>query len=1181
MLNLPTLPVSCALHPLKVALLAAFTLAQPVYGATWTWSGNTNANWSNPGNWLEDSPPVSASDTELMFDAAGAPSSVNDVVGDFTLHGLTLGPTAASPRLSGNAIRFQGAGTYLTMLTSSGHAVVSNALIVDDDLQIAGGSSLTSQLFLQGAISGNGGLQLISGTTVISGNNRFSGATRVAAGATLGIAGGALAGSSSLQVAHGGELQIIHSNVSTTLNNPIALGGVLSSSAGFVRTPLGQFAGGNVNGPITLIDHADITALSGTASRPVRFNVNGAVDRAGHALNLVTDGANNQLNINAINGAGNLTVRPDGGSISVGAVTGAGTLTATGLGGAATIASLTGDGGILVDFATNSGGQLTITGALSGQRDIDVRGGTLNLGTVVPLNVMGQIKLSGQGTLSVGRESYLGNASPVLQFDNGGELILRDGLGLTRDMVTMGGRGRVLFGGSNNLVSGNISGTGGLFVGSASGSPTITLSGNNRFTGGLAIANPGTVNSAGIPDTTTVRFSQDSNLGDAAGAILLGGTLVLPDAYTLGRQLTVSGTAATLNAAGDHTLNGTLSGDGRLNLTGAARYFLTGNATHTGGVALAGQSSGQAAVVVIDSDARLGGSNGVFNIGRVDPRNALAVQAGTLVAAANLDIAATRSTSFRNMTVDTNGFNVVFNQAISGLGMTKTGLGTWTLNTANSNNSNDNRVQVLQGTLALGTDEALATRANVSLASDARLSLGGHVLGPKSLDTQVGSTVDLGQGGRLAPLFGELNGTLTGLGRLVVGRAGFVPASVTLNGANNFIGGVQVTHGSRLSLGHVDALGASGNQISLDNGTLVALASLSAPLVINDATPLDIGVGGAGFAARGQSILLERTLTGPLRLNIQEGSLPGTTEKYDVRLVSRQNQFVGDVILGDPQGFGAAVVGITADGSLGATTNRLILGKRVFDGESTRSAIGGLRAWDGLTLAASRIVLLDGQEGDTAGFIDTNGHTVVVAGSIGELNTQLGLLKTGAGTLVLNGNQSYTGLTTVDSGALGGHGEVEQLVVNNATLTPGESAGLFRVRQDVRMQAGVLDMELGGLVRGVEYDAIDVGGLLDIGVDTLLHVRFIDGFQAQAGDQFALVDADTDVLGSFANVANGDRLSVLGGGSFRVRYGIGLGVSLSDFQSAVPVPEPTNSALMLIGLLGIVGAVRFRRVKQQ
>ena len=53
------------------------------------------------------------------------------------------------------------------------------------------------------------------------------------------------------------------------------------------------------------------------------------------------------------------------------------------------------------------------------------------------------------------------------------------------------------------------------------------------------------------------------------------------------------------------------------------------------------------------------------------------------------------------------------------------------------------------------------------------------------------------------------------------------------------------------------------------------------------------------------------------------------------------------------------------------------------------------------------MVLLDGSAGEEASFIDTNGHTLVVDGSIGELASGLGLLRTGAGTLVLNGVQAW------------------------------------------------------------------------------------------------------------------------------------------------------------------------------
>jgi autotransporter-associated beta strand protein len=581
------------------------------------------------------------------------------------------------------------------------------------------------------------------------------------------------------------------------------------------------------------------------------------------------------------------------------------------------------------------------------------------------------------------------------------------------------------------------------------------------------------------------------------------------------------------------------------------------------------------AVLVLASDAQLGAATGVLDLGRTN--GGLAPRPGTLRATADLAIAATRSTSFRDMTVDSNGFNVVFNQPINGLGITKAGAGSWTLNSANTNTSGDNRVHVLQGALVLGANEALATRSLVGVAAGAQLALGGHALTVTSLDSAAGSTVDLGSGGSLRPLFGTLDGVLTGQGSLVIGRAGFVPAAVTLAGANRFTGTVEVTNGSRLSLGHADALGATGNLIRLDNGTLEAIRRLAAPLVISAATQLQIGPGGAGFLANGQSIIIERALTGNAPLRIQGGSGPAGGQAIDVRLANRANSFVGDLVLGDPQGFGAAVVGITADGALGAASNRLILGHSVFDGESTRSAQGGLRAWDSFTLAASRTVLLDGRSGSTAGFIDTNGHTVVLAGSIGELAAGLQLRKTGAGTLVINGVQAYTGLTTVNEGALGGHGEVAQLAVQAATLAPGESAGLFSVRQDLSFSDGaLLALELGGLTRGSGYDALDVGGSVDLGTDTTLSLRFIGGFTAAAGQQFQLIHAGSGLFGQFANVADGQRLFTDdGSGSFLVHYGADQGLALSDFQAAA-VPEPASWALLLAGAAALAGWARRR-----
>ncbi len=1177
---MPTARPSPRHHPARLrplcALLAAIGLAQPAAAATFSFTGGASSRWADAANWAEGSVPVGAADTALVLDAASRATSFHDIAGGLVLNRLTLGANAASPALSGQALQFQGADALLQMQTTSGHATVDNALQLGSHLTVQGGGRSATQLFLRGDISGAAGLHLASGFTVLSGNNSFSGATVVAAGGVLGVAGGGLAGTSGIRVASGGELQIVTSNVVTTLGKPIALAGTLSSSARMVTTPFGAVAGAAVSGPVTLEGNADVLVLgaTGTGVNRSQFIVNGSIDRAGHTLRLATAGLNNSLQVNAIGGAGGLLLQPRGGSITVGAVSGDGDVLASGAGGSVSLDSLSGNGVLTVNFDAGSFGQMVVTGALAGQRDIDVRAGTLVLGTVVPLAFTGQITLRGEGTLSLGRERYLGSASPTLQFIGGGRLQLNDnGFDVSRHITTTGGTAALALGGGSHLVSGTISGDGGFAVSGG----LITLSGENSFAGGLSVFN-GSISPAGTLNTTVVRFSQDSNLGQAGGAVRLQGSLSLPDGYALTRPVELLGNAAGITGRGDHVLAGSFTGSGRLNLGGPARYRLTGNASHSGGVALAGESNGTPAVLVIDSDARLGAPGGVLNIGR---SSGLFVLPGTLEAAGHLVIDASRSTSFRNMTVDTAGFDVVFNQAIDGLGMTKAGAGTWTLNTANTNSSGDNRVQVLQGTLALGVDQALGTRSQVQVADAAVLQLGGRALAVTSLDTAAGGVVDLGAGGRLQPLFGTLDGRLQGHGSLLVGRAGFVAGSIGLHNANSFTGSVVVAHGSRLLVGHAQALGDPANTLQLDNGTLATRRSLDAPLVISDATRLQIGPGGAGFHAEGQSIVIQQALTGSAPLRFEGGSLPtrlgGDGGTVDVLLANRHNSFVGDTVLGDPQRFGAAVLGITADGSLGAAGNRLILGHSVFDGETTRSAEGGLRAWDAVTLASSRIILLGGEAGSTAGFIDTNGHTVVVAGSIGELASGLGLLKTGAGTLVLNGVQGYTGLTTVEAGVLGGHGAVERLAVENATLAPGESAGLFSVRGDLRFQAGTLAMELGGLARGSGYDALDISGSLSLGDGTVLRLSFIGGFLAQGGQQFQLVDGDTDVFGSFTNVADGTRLLTDdGAGSFVVHYGAGQGLRLTDFQATAPVPEPATWGLMALGLLGVGAAARRR-----
>ena len=118
-----------------------------------------------------------------------------------------------------------------------------------------------------------------------------------------------------------------------------------------------------------------------------------------------------------------------------------------------------------------------------------------------------------------------------------------------------------------------------------------------------------------------------------------------------------------------------------------------------------------------------------------------------------------------------------------------------------------------------------------------------------------------------------------------------------------------------------------------------------------------------------------------------------------------------------------------------------------------------LRSDASFTIAATRNISL---QSGTSHTFNTNGNDLTVAGIV---SGSVPIFKTGAGVLLLTGNNDYSGLTTVTTGSIGGHGSsASALTLSGGTrLTPGASgtAGtFFATGLDWNSTAG-MDFQLG------------------------------------------------------------------------------------------------------------------------
>jgi len=203
----------------------------------------------------------------------------------------------------------------------------------------------------------------------------------------------------------------------------------------------------------------------------------------------------------------------------------------------------------------------------------------------------------------------------------------------------------------------------------------------------------------------------------------------------------------------------------------------------------------------------------------------------------------------------------------------------------------------------------------------------------------------------------------------------------------------------------------------------------------------------------------------------------------------------------------------------------------------------------GIGLANSGVVAFSGGTTDVRGDVQNNPGGVIVSAGGGVVTFYDDVIHNGMEIRTNAGSRSVFFGGQSGAGPFTGTGTVEY----NGDLRPGNSPANVTYAGDVILNPSAkLQMELGGLTPGTQYDRLTVAGTVTVG--GTLDVQTIAGFIPQPGQLFTLIDnlGSGSILGTFAGVGEGG-LFTAGLTTYRATYRGGTG---NDFVIS-PVPEPT------------------------
>ncbi|SHQ23671.1 Fluffing protein [Mycobacteroides abscessus subsp. abscessus] len=1045
----------------------------------------------------------------------------------------------------GSATGNGASGRGMTLYNYAGGRIVGNVVLGegDDTVRLEAGSTLTGSL--DGGAAGTDVLYLegTSGSGELTQDiSNFNEINKIVNGSTWTLAGSLGANSSGKATvvnAYNGELIVTGDNSAATAGSMMT---VWAGARLQVNTTSAMAAiQSNGSGVAAFSQQTDGT-YAGVLSGSGNFAKEGAGSLTLTGVNTYTGTLQLKEGKVIVSAAENL-----GGANSMLEFDG-GTLNTTSDMTSVRRASIAAGGGT---FEVAGGTTLNWTGRVTGNGTLVKEGaGTLALSG---FNAHGGTVVNA-GTVQISSDYGLGNGALTL---NNSRLASTADI-YTEAAATVNGNGTFDTANGTTLQwMGDIGGAGALVK---TGAGTLLLGGDSLYAGG-------TVVNAG-----TVQVFKDASLG--GGALTLNNaSLASLGSFSTARAATLTGNG-TFDTATGTTLGwtGDIGGAGALVKTGQGTLVLGGDNQYGGGTTV------NAGAVQVARDANLGAAAGTVAL-----NDARLASTGTFSTAR-------AATLTGNGTFDTaTGTTLEWTGDIGGAGaLVKTGQGTLVL-------GGDN--QYGGGTTVNAGAVQVARDANLGVAAGTVALNGGTLAASASFSSARGVTIGAGNGAMSVASGASLDwqGLIGGTGALAKEGAG----TLVLGNDNQYAGGTVVNAGT-VQVARDANLGAAAGAVTLDGGTLAASAGFTS------ARGVTIGAGNGAMSVASGASLDWQGLIGGTGALIKEGAgtlvlgndnqygggttvnggtvqvardanlgaAAGTVALNDARLAStgtfstaRAATLTGngtfDTATGTTLGWSGDIGGAGALVKTGQGT--LVLGgDNQYAGGTTVNAGAVQVARDAnLGAAAGAVALNDARLASTGTFSTARAATLTGNGTFdtadgttlgwtGDIGGAGALVKTGQGTLVLDGDNQYGGGTTVNAGTVQVSRDANlgaaagAVALNDARLA---STGTFSTARAATLTGNGTFDTADGTALGWTGDIGGAGALVKEGLGTLVldgDNQYGGGTTVNAGTVQVARDANLGAAGGAVRLQGATLAST---GSFASARALTLGAAGGTFAT--------------------------------